>query len=85
MKAARGILTARGGMTSHAAVVARGMGKPCVAGVSAIAVNYEAQTMTVTVYDDDGHADRDGHPQEGRHHHHRRRHRPASTRARSRP
>ncbi len=54
MKAARGILTARGGMTSHAAVVARGMGKPCVAGVSAVAVNYETQTMTVTVYDDAG-------------------------------
>ena len=54
MKAARGILTARGGMTSHAAVVARGMGKPCVAGVSAVAVNYESQTMTVTVYDDAG-------------------------------
>jgi len=41
-------------MTSHAAVVARGMGKPCVAGVSAVAVNYETQTMTVTVYDDVG-------------------------------
>jgi pyruvate,orthophosphate dikinase len=54
MKAARGILTARGGMTSHAAVVARGMGKPCVAGVSAVAVNYASQTMTVTVYDDAG-------------------------------
>jgi pyruvate,orthophosphate dikinase len=54
MKAARGILTARGGMTSHAAVVARGMGKPCVAGVSAVAVNYESQTMTITVYDDSG-------------------------------
>jgi pyruvate,orthophosphate dikinase len=54
MKAARGILTARGGMTSHAAVVARGMGKPCVAGVSAVAVNYQAQTMTITVYDDGG-------------------------------
>ncbi|HEX4447912.1 MAG TPA: pyruvate, phosphate dikinase, partial [Polyangiaceae bacterium] len=54
MKAARGILTARGGMTSHAAVVARGMGKPCVAGVSAVAVNYETQTMTVSVYDDAG-------------------------------
>jgi pyruvate,orthophosphate dikinase len=52
MKAARGIVTARGGMTSHAAVVARGMGKPCVAGVSAVAVNYESQTMTITVYDD---------------------------------
>ncbi|MGH7269410.1 MAG: PEP/pyruvate-binding domain-containing protein, partial [Polyangiaceae bacterium] len=55
MKAARGILTARGGMTSHAAVVARGMGKPCVAGVSAVAVNYATQTMSVTVYDDAGH------------------------------
>jgi pyruvate,orthophosphate dikinase len=55
MKAARGVLTARGGMTSHAAVVARGMGKPCVAGVSAVAVNYETQTMTITVYDDGGH------------------------------
>jgi pyruvate,orthophosphate dikinase len=54
MKAARGILTARGGMTSHAAVVARGMGKPCVAGVSAVAVNYETQTMTVSVYDEGG-------------------------------
>jgi pyruvate,orthophosphate dikinase len=54
MKAARGILTARGGMTSHAAVVARGMGKPCVAGVSAVAVNYETQTMTINVYDDAG-------------------------------
>ena len=54
MKAARGVLTARGGMTSHAAVVARGMGKPCVAGVSAVAVNYESQTMTITVYDDAG-------------------------------
>jgi pyruvate,orthophosphate dikinase len=54
MKAARGVVTARGGMTSHAAVVARGMGKPCVAGVSAVAVSYPAQTMTVTVYDDAG-------------------------------
>jgi pyruvate,orthophosphate dikinase len=54
MKAARGILTARGGMTSHAAVVARGMGKPCVAGVSAVAVNYETQTVTITLYDDAG-------------------------------
>ncbi len=55
MKAARGILTARGGMTSHAAVVARGMGKSCVAGCSAVAVNYQAQQMQVTVYDDAGH------------------------------
>jgi pyruvate,orthophosphate dikinase len=54
MKAARGVLTARGGLTSHAAVVARGMGKPCVAGASAIAINYEQQVMTITVYDERG-------------------------------
>ena len=54
IKAARGILTARGGMTSHAAVVARGMGRPCVVGVSSLAVNYESQTVTVSVYDADG-------------------------------
>jgi len=41
MHAAKGILTARGGMTSHAAVVARGMGKPCVSGSSEIKINYE--------------------------------------------
>jgi pyruvate,orthophosphate dikinase len=54
MKAARGILTARGGMTSHAAVVARGMGKSCVAGCSAVSVSYETQTMAVTLYDPSG-------------------------------
>jgi pyruvate,orthophosphate dikinase len=54
MKAARGILTARGGMTSHAAVVARGMGKACVTGCSAVSVSYEQQTMTVIVYDEHG-------------------------------
>jgi len=54
MKAARGILTARGGMTSHAAVVARGMGKACVAGCSAVSVNYEQQTMAIAVYDERG-------------------------------
>jgi len=54
--AARGVLTARGGMTSHGAVVARGMGKPCVAGVSAIAVSYESQTMTIAVQDQTGRA-----------------------------
>ncbi|XYH96355.1 pyruvate, phosphate dikinase [Sorangium sp. So ce1128] len=54
MKAARGVLTARGGMTSHAAVVARGMGKSCVAGCSAIGVS-QGQ-MAVTIYDDHGHA-----------------------------
>ncbi|MBA1337576.1 MAG: pyruvate, orthophosphate dikinase [Pelagibacterales bacterium] len=41
MHAAKGILTARGGMTSHAAVVARGMGKPCVSGSSEIRIDYE--------------------------------------------
>jgi pyruvate,orthophosphate dikinase len=47
MHAAEGILTTRGGMTSHAAVVARGMGKPCVSGAGSIRVNYEAGTMSV--------------------------------------
>jgi pyruvate,orthophosphate dikinase len=54
MKAALGVLTARGGMTSHAAVVARGMGKCCVAGCSAISVDYAEQAMLITVYEDDG-------------------------------
>jgi pyruvate,orthophosphate dikinase len=43
MHAAKGILTARGGMTSHAAVVARGMGRPCVSGSSEININYESK------------------------------------------
>ncbi|MCK4396551.1 pyruvate, phosphate dikinase [candidate division WOR-3 bacterium] len=47
MKAAQGILTARGGMTSHAAVVARGMGKPCVVGCETIVVDYEKEQFTV--------------------------------------
>ena len=47
MHAAEGILTTRGGMTSHAAVVARGMGKPCVSGCGAIRVDYGRGTMTV--------------------------------------
>ena len=46
MNAAEGIVTTRGGMTSHAAVVARGMGKPCVCGAGAIRIDYDAQTMT---------------------------------------
>ncbi|MDR3155202.1 MAG: pyruvate, phosphate dikinase [Deltaproteobacteria bacterium] len=46
MYAAQGILTARGGMTSHAAVVARGMGRPCVAGSSDITVDYEGGFFT---------------------------------------
>lgn len=47
MNAAEGILTARGGMTSHAAVVARGMGKCCVSGVGALAVDYKNRTMEI--------------------------------------
>ena len=47
MHAAEGILTTRGGMTSHAAVVARGMGKPCVSGAGSIRVDYATQTLTV--------------------------------------
>ena len=46
MHAAEGILTTRGGMTSHAAVVARGMGKPCVSGAGSLRVDYVTQTMT---------------------------------------
>ena len=45
MHAAKGILTARGGMTSHAAVVARGMGRPCVSGSSEIDINYDNKTF----------------------------------------
>ena len=45
MHAAEGILTTRGGMTSHAAVVARGMGKPCVSGAGSLRVDYKAGTM----------------------------------------
>ena len=47
MHAAEGILTSRGGMTSHAAVVARGMGKPCVCGAGAVRVDYDDQSFTV--------------------------------------
>ena len=47
MHASEGILTTRGGMTSHAAVVARGMGKPCVSGVGSIRIDYKAKTLTV--------------------------------------
>src|SRR6202050_4907276 len=46
MHAAEGILTTRGGMTSHAAVVARGMGKPCVSGAGGLRVDYRTQTMS---------------------------------------
>jgi pyruvate, orthophosphate dikinase len=47
MHAAEGILTTRGGMTSHAAVVARGMGKPCVSGAGTLRVDYTAGTLSV--------------------------------------
>ncbi len=46
MHAAEGILTTRGGMTSHAAVVARGMGKPCVSGAGSLRVDYRTQTVS---------------------------------------
>ena len=47
MHAARGILTARGGMTSHAAVVARGMGRPCVSGASGVSIDMAARTLRI--------------------------------------
>ncbi|MCB1450274.1 MAG: pyruvate, phosphate dikinase, partial [Nitratireductor sp.] len=47
MHAAQGILTARGGMTSHAAVVARGMGKPCVSGAGGLRVDYQSEEFRV--------------------------------------
>src|SRR5439155_9821731 len=46
MDAAQGILTATGGMTSHAAVVARGMGKPCVSGAGGVRVEYQSGTLS---------------------------------------
>ena len=68
MHAAEGILTTRGGMTSHAAVVARGMGKPCVSGAGSLRVDYAAGTMSVG-----------GHTfKAGRRHHHRRLDRPGA-------
>ena len=45
MHAAKGILTARGGMTSHAAVVARGMGRPCVSGTSGLSIDLKTRTL----------------------------------------
>jgi len=47
MHIAKGILTARGGMTSHAAVVARGMGKCCISGAGAVKINYKTRIMTI--------------------------------------
>ena len=70
MHAAQGILTTRGGMTSHAAVVARGMGKPCVSGAGALRIDYAARH----------HDDRGASAEEGRHHHHRRLDRPGAAR-----
>jgi pyruvate,orthophosphate dikinase len=51
MEVAKGILTSRGGMTSHAAVVARGMGTPCVAGAGALEINEHKKEMSVRVGD----------------------------------
>ncbi|WP_308590252.1 pyruvate, phosphate dikinase [uncultured Prevotella sp.] len=50
MAAAEGIVTARGGMTSHAAVVARGMGKCCVSGAGALNIDYKAKTVEIDGY-----------------------------------
>ncbi|RZK03489.1 MAG: pyruvate, phosphate dikinase [Novosphingobium sp.] len=47
MHAAKGVLTARGGMTSHAAVVARGMGRPCVSGASSISIDMASRTLKI--------------------------------------
>jgi pyruvate,orthophosphate dikinase len=55
MNVAKGILTARGGMTSHAAVVARGMGKCCISGAGALNINYKTRTFTI-----DGHEYHEG-------------------------
>ena len=55
MHAARGILTATGGMTSHAAVVARGMGRPCVAGCRELVVDETAQSSRFRQADSRGH------------------------------
>ncbi|NQZ46426.1 MAG: pyruvate, phosphate dikinase [Erythrobacter sp.] len=51
MHAAQGILTARGGMTSHAAVVARGMGRPCVSGASAVSIDRASRTLKIGAHD----------------------------------
>ena len=51
MHAAQGILTARGGMTSHAAVVARGMGRSCVSGASAVSIDMKARTLKIGNHD----------------------------------
>jgi pyruvate, orthophosphate dikinase len=51
MRAAAGILTTRGGLTGDGAIVARSLGKPCVAGCTAVVVDYRAETMTIAVDD----------------------------------
>ena len=51
MHAAEGILTARGGMTSHAAVVARGMGRPCVSGAGTIQIDYQNKVFKVNSHE----------------------------------
>jgi len=58
MKASVGILTARGGMTSHAAVVARVIGKCCIVGCSALDIDYAQRTATVSMYAKDGHVEK---------------------------
>jgi pyruvate,orthophosphate dikinase len=68
MHAAEGILTTRGGMTSHAAVVARGMGKPCVSGAGSLRVDYRAGTLVAAWHT----------LKQGRRHHHRRLDRPGA-------
>ncbi len=50
MHAAKGILTSRGGMTSHAAVVARGMGRPCVSGATELKINYDEKSLYANGY-----------------------------------
>ncbi len=50
MHSAQAIITARGGMTSHAAVVARGMGKPCICGASALQIDYKNKTVRIGTY-----------------------------------
>ncbi len=57
MEVAKGILTSRGGMTSHAAVVCRGMGTPCVAGAESVTVNEHKKEVTVQVKRQDAHAE----------------------------
>lgn len=54
LKAAAAILTTRGGLTGDAAIVARSLGKPCIAGCSTITVSYAEETMTVAIPAEDG-------------------------------